>query len=111
MSGSSSESEKFDRPKTAPCPDCNIENRLSVDTSTPRRIGRVPFRPTKMSSWRPLASAGCETCDGNGAVRLTDYERIDPYSLNARESRDALERVKLQRIRGGKDSSFATFSA
>lgn len=97
---------KFDRPRTAPCPDCNLENRLRATDLRPERIGRIPLRPSRLSKWRPLASAGCETCGGAGEVHLDYYDQCDPYDVVARsESRESLARLELWRKRQELSSS------
>lgn len=97
---------RFDKPRTSPCPDCNIENRLRTTDLRPSPIGAIPLKPTSLSSWRPTASIGCETCDGTGTVELLEHEQYDPYDLAARkESREALEELILWRMRGQQTSS------
>jgi len=79
----------FDKPTTSPCPDCNLENRLRSTDLRPAPIGAIPLKPTRLSSWRPVASIGCETCGGSGAINLDEYDQVDPYDIASRsESRE-----------------------
>ena len=108
-SGETTGDAKFARPETCPCPDCNLDNRLRTVDLQPIRIGSIPLRPSRVSKWRPLASKGCETCKGTGKVHLDfEYERKDPYDLTTKESREALEQLRLWRARGGKDTRLST---
>ena len=86
----------FDHPKFVPCPDCSLEGALGID-GKPRRIGRIPLRPSRVSKWRPLATKRCEICKGTGEI---PYEHADPYNLAAsKESRESLQSLVLWRLR------------
>jgi hypothetical protein len=102
--GDTTSDPKFDKPYTTPCPDCNLENRLRSTDLRPSPIGAVPLKPTRLSAWRPVASAGCETCEGTGAIPLDPYDQIDPYDTSRSESRENAEGVKLWRLRKDKDT-------
>lgn len=92
---------RFDRPTTTPCQDCNLENRLRSTDLRASPIGAIPLQPSRLSKWRPVASAGCETCEGTGHVPIPKEDQVDPYDLVARkESREALESLQLWRLRG-----------
>jgi len=92
----------FTKRERVPCEDCNLRGDLSVDTSTPLPIGKIPLRPSRLSKWRPMRSAGCETCEGKGWIEIEiDLDTRDPYDLERAESRIALARVLKQRERQG----------
>jgi hypothetical protein len=92
--GHTTNEPSFDRPTSTPCPDCNLENRLRSTDLRPAPIGAIPLKPTRLSSWRPVASIGCETCDGTGAISLDEYDRIDPYDMSRSESRENAEGLR-----------------
>lgn len=57
------------------CPDCELMGNLDI-VGKPRRIGLIPLRGSSASKWRPVATVGCETCDGTGRLSVN---KPDPY--------------------------------
>lgn len=100
--GETTSHPKFHKPRTTPCPDCNLENRLRSTDLRSHPIGAIPLQPSRLSKWRPTASIGCETCDGTGEVHLDVYDQVDPYDMVSRkESREQAESLRLWRLRRG----------
>ncbi len=100
--GETTAEPKFDRRTTMPCPDCNLENRLRSTDLRPQPIGMIPLQPSRLSKWRPKATAGCETCGGSGTVALAEYDQVDPYDMSRSESRENAEGIRIRS--GGKDT-------
>ncbi len=101
--GETTREPKFDRRTTMPCPDCNLENRLRATDLRPETIGAIPLQPSRLSKWRPKATAGCEVCGGTGTVPLADYDQVDPYDMSRSESRE--NALGIQRLAAKATSS------
>lgn len=70
----------FTNRKTGICPDCLDRNAIDI-VGRPRRRGGWGLS-TSGDERSQGSSYGCETCQGNGYVKIPDQHRRDPYDKN-----------------------------